>query len=238
MSRPLEPPADLLDALQNLLEHRFNSRELLIRALTHPSFSNEYPKAPSNQRLEFLGDAVLGTVIAADLFERMPGRDEGALSRVRSFLVCEESLYERAMELQLGPCMLLGKGEKKSQGHKKASLLADAYEAVLAAVYLDAGFEAAQRVILAAFETSLNRVEKGTHSRDHKTSLQEMVQARGGDLRPVYAIIDTTGPPHARLFTAAVSVNEEVVGTGQGMSKKAAQQTAAKNAIDHWGTSA
>ena len=232
MSGPPEPPEHLIEGLEGRLGHRFESRELILRALTHPSFANEFTEAVNNQRLEFLGDAVLNTVISTALFERFPERHEGQLSRLRSFLVCEESLAERAAALELGPCIRLGKGERKSGGRHKASLLADAYEAVLAAVYLDGGFERATAVIRAGFENTLEDIQGGTHSRDYKTRLQEQIQSRQGDARPRYAITDIQGPPHARRFTATVKVDDEILGQGQGMSKKAAQQAAARNALE------
>ncbi len=239
MSRPpVEPPRSLLDGLQQRLGHPCGDRELRLRALTHPSFANESGTAIHNQRLEFLGDAVLNIVISTALFERFPERHEGKLSRLRSQLVCEETLVLRAQALDLGPCLRLGKGERLSGGRDKPSLLADAYEALLAAVYLDAGIEAARAVIMAAFEVTFVDILNDASGHDFKTHLQEIVQSRRGNVRPRYVIVDTCGPAHARIFTAAVKVGDEELGLGQGSSKKIAQQEAARDALDRLDRSA
>lgn len=222
---------EALDELQELLGHTFKDLDLLLRALTHPSYANEEPSARHNQRMEFLGDSVLGLAITTELFERFPQRSEGQLSRLRSALVREETLVVRAEAIKLGPCLRLGRGERKSGGRFKHSLLADAYEAVLAAVYLDADFEAAHKVIVRGFEETFQQIASGNHSRDFKTRLQELIQSRT-DARPRYSIVSSDGPPHARRFTAQVTVDDDVLGEGQGMSKKAAQQDAARRALE------
>lgn len=219
-----------LEALQGALEYRFQQKELLRRAITHASFANEHGTARDNQRLEFLGDSVLGLVISTRLFDQFGDFPEGRLSRLRSRLVCEETLAQQARRLGLGGCLRLGRGERTSGGQDKDSLLSDAYEAVLAAIYLDGGYAAAQGVILRAFEAEIEAVASRQTSKDHKTRLQELIQA-SSDERPRYAIVETTGPPHARLFTAEARVGDRVLGRGTGSNKKAAQQDAARMAL-------
>ncbi len=229
---PQTPSQEELDALQQRIGHQFQDIDHLLRALTHPSYANESPGAVDNQRMEFLGDSVLNLAISTELFRRFSKQSEGRLSRLRSALVRETTLAERAGAWELGSCLRLGRGERLSGGQFKDSVLADAYEAVLAAIYMDSDFETASAVIVAAFEKDLAELEAGTHSQDYKTRLQEQVQS-AGDVRPRYAIIHTEGPPHARKFTAQVKLGDEVIGQGEGMSKKAAQQAAARVALEN-----
>jgi ribonuclease-3 len=221
---------ELLDGLQAVLDHRFKDVALLRQAVTHASYANEEAGALDNQRLEFLGDAVLSLVISTHLYRRLPGWTEGKLSQLRSKLVCEPSLAVCAERWGLGPCLRLGRGERAGGGQSKASLLSDAYEAVLAALYLDGGYECAERAILGSFAESLQVAGSEPSKADHKTRLQELVQARG-DERPQYVILETSGPPHARTFVAEVRVGAQVLGEGTGGSKKAAQQEAARVAL-------
>ncbi len=223
----------LLTALEERLGYTFQDPGLLRRALTHASYANETGGSVDNQRMEFLGDAVLGLAISGYLFEKFPNYPEGRLSRLRSRLVCEESLARRANHLKLGEGLLLGKGEYNSKGYTKASLLADACEATLAAIYLDGGYDATAAVILCMFRDDLDAIVKGEPLMgDFKTRLQEIIQAHA-DERPRYTITDTQGPPHARRFTAVVKVGSNVLGQGVGMSKKSAQQQAARTALDN-----
>lgn len=220
-----------LEALQAALGHEFDDPSLLTRALTHASFANESGEDFDNQRMEFLGDSVLNLAISTELFHRYADWPEGKLSRLRSRLVCEATLAALARKLDLGNQLRLGRGEDTSGGREKPSLLADAYEAVLAAIYLDGGFEVARSFILAAFGDEIDNETSRQNRADFKTRLQELVQATS-DLRPRYSIIHTDGPPHAREFTAEVKVGEEVLGIGLGLSKKSAQQEAARVALD------
>jgi ribonuclease-3 len=220
-----------LEALQEALDYRFKDGELLRRAITHASYANENGSARDNQRLEFLGDSVLGLVISTRLFDQFAAFPEGRLSRLRSRLVCEGTLAQQARRLGLGGCLRLGRGERTSGGQDKDSLLSDAYEAVLAAIYLDGGYPAAQQVILRAFEEEIAKAASRQTSKDHKTRLQELIQANS-DERPRYAIVETSGPPHARLFTAEARVGDRVLGRGTGSNKKAAQQDAARLALE------
>lgn len=234
MSDPNTPSPELearLDALQAQLGYRFTDPALLLQAVTHASYANEDGGAMDNQRLEFLGDSVLGLIISTRLFERFTDSTEGSLSRLRSRLVCEETLALQAQRLGLGECLRLGRGERGSGGQQKASVLSDAYEALLAAIYLDGGYAAAQAVTLAAFEGEMAEVAQPERGKDFKTQLQELIQA-DSDIRPRYVIIDVAGPPHARFFTAEVRVGEQVLGVGSGSNKKTAQQNAAQVALE------
>lgn len=220
-----------VEGLQSGLDYRFRNPDLLLRALTHRSFANESEADQDNQRLEYLGDAVLDLIISHALFTRHPTLPEGQLSYLRSRLVCEEALAAQAEALDLGAYLLLGRGEERSGGRTKPSLLADAFEAVLAAVFLDGGFDAAVRVVLNRFDSVLHDADSWQEAGDHKTRLQELIQARR-DERPRYTITDADGPPHARTYTAVVYVGDKLLGTGSGPSKKAAQQSAARDALD------
>ncbi len=223
-----------LGKLEHALGYQFKDRSVLVRALTHRSYANESKTGEDNQRLEYLGDAVLDLVISTELYKRFRREGEGRLSYVRSRLVREEALAAQARQLDLGAYLLLGKGEAMSGGREKESLLADAYEAVIAAVYLDGGFDAIYQVIVAAFHETIDVVTTTAHSGDYKTRLQELVQAQK-DARPKYAITAVDGPPHARLYTASVTIDGAMMGVGQGASKKAAHQSAAKAALERLG---
>lgn len=230
---PLEAfdPSAHVEGLQSGLGYTFRDLDRLVRALTHRSFANENELHEDNQRLEFLGDAVLDLVISHELFARFPGLPEGQLSYLRSRIVCEEALAAQAERIDLGRFLLLGRGEELSGGRSKPSLLADAYEAVLAAIYLDGGFEAVATVTRARFDSLLDGSKQRQEAGDHKTRLQEVIQARR-DERPRYTITSTEGPPHARTYEAQVAVGDQILGRGAGNSKKAAQQSAARDALE------
>jgi ribonuclease III len=222
--------ADDLRALEDRLGHRFADLSLLDRALTHSSLANEDADgaARHNEPLEFLGDAVIGFVIADLLHRRDPEGREGAKSKTRAQLVSARSLARRAAELGLPALLRLGRGEERSGGRKKTALWADAYEAVIAALYLDGGLEAAHRFVSAEFATDLERPALPTD--DHKSLLQEMLQARG-DPVPEYELVAEEGPDHRRRFRVRCVVRGEAVAEGEGFSKKQAQQEAARNAL-------
>lgn len=226
-----------LHELEVAIEYEFDDRRLLERALTHRSFANEQPGfLRDNQRLEFLGDAVLGVVIAEALFLEDEKAPEGALSSQLSELVCEPALVERAQALDLGSFLRLGRGEELTGGRSKEGLLADAYEALLGAVFLDGGHQAAQEVILAQHAEAIEAVvsgEDGTLSKspgDFKSLLQRKVQGQR-PVRPNYRLAEVLGPPHERRFVSEVLVEEQVLGVGEGTSKKAAEQAAAAEAV-------
>ncbi len=218
-----------LRALEDRLGHRFEDLSRLDRALTHSSLSNEDADGGGhNESLEFLGDAVIGFVMADLLHRRDPEGREGMKSKTRAQLVSARSLARRAAELGLPELLRLGRGEEKSGGRKKTALWADAYEAVIAALYLDGGMEAAHRFVSAEFATDLERPRLPTE--DHKSLLQEMLQARG-DPVPEYELVAEEGPDHRRRFRVRCVVRGEALAEGEGFSKKQAQQEAARNAL-------
>ena len=211
----------------------FYDTELLENALTHSSCANESRgKLQSNERLEFLGDSILGMVVADHLYRNHPDLPEGELTRTRSALVCEESLVEVAQALGLGEYLKLGKGEEAGGGRHRPSIQADAVEAVLAAVYLDGGIGSARKIIQ---KFILSREVAGlTKPRDYKTALQELVQRESGQVL-AYQLVGEEGPDHDKRFFVEVDLNGTPVGSGQGRSKKEAEQMAAKAAIGKLG---
>ncbi|KAF1709886.1 ribonuclease III [Pseudoxanthomonas kalamensis DSM 18571] len=202
--------------------HRFADPELLNQALTHRSAGT-----PHNERLEFLGDSLVNLFAAEALYLRWPKADEGVLTRARSELVREASLAAIARELDLGAQLILGSGEMKSGGHRRDSILADAVEAVVAAIYLDAGYETCRRAVLPWFEPLLQALPVGKPEKDAKTRLQEWLQARQHPL-PVYELVSESGDEHARVFVARCStVAPELQAEGEGSSRRNAEQAAA-----------
>lgn len=224
-----------LDSLQIALDYRFRNPRLLEEALTHKSYVNEQRAVAGsdNERLEFLGDAVLSLVMSEQLAALLPRAPEGALSKHKARLVSESMLADAARRLQLGSCLRLGRGEELSKGRDKDSLLADAVEAVIAAVHLDGGLESSRSVVARLFEDELSQVASQRHrpgEGDYKTQVQEWCQRRFDSL-PSYAVVRESGPDHDKVFEVEVSVNGEVVGRGTGRSKKEAEQSAAKQAL-------
>ena len=218
-----------MEKLEEKLGYTFQNRALLENALTHSSYANEnkHTGAQSNERLEFLGDSVLGMVTADYLYRVHPDLPEGDLTRTRAALVCEGSLVEVAQQLNLGSYLKLGKGEDAGGGRERPSIVADAVEAVLAAVYLDGGIGSARKIIQRFI---LDREEEKSGSRDYKTALQELVQRESGQ-GLAYRLVGSTGPDHAKRFQVEVELNGVPVGAGEGRSKKEAEQMAAKAAI-------
>jgi ribonuclease-3 len=214
-----------LSALLGQLGRPFGDEALLVQALSHRSWCAESGGRPSNERLEFLGDAVLGLVVAEHCFRTYPEMPEGALAKVRAAVVNTSVLAEVGLELNLGPALLLGRGEDSSGGRAKPSILANAVEAVIAAVYLDGGWSTAEAFVLRILSHRIEDAAAGPGAEDFKTRLQEMVVRRVGRL-PQYEVAGT-GPDHARRYTATVIVAGEVVGRGEGRSKKDAEQAAA-----------
>ncbi|BDF67080.1 ribonuclease 3 [Oscillospiraceae bacterium] len=210
------------------LGYHFKDRALLENALTHSSYANENRGAlGSNERLEFLGDSVLGMVTADFLFKEHPDLPEGDLTRTRAALVCEESLVEVADLLDLGAYLKLGRGEEAGGGRERPSIRADAVEAVLAAVYLDGGLVEARKIIQRFI---LDKETEKSASRDYKTTLQELVQRESGQVL-TYRLTGESGPDHAKVFSVEVDLNGQKVGEGTGHSKKEAEQMAARAAI-------
>jgi ribonuclease-3 len=237
-------------ALEQSLGHRFQRRELLEQALTHSSQAREVEalsavsgasggiSSGDNENLEFLGDAVLGLVTSEALFQRFPEFQEGQLSKLRAHLVGQRHLLHVAEQIEIGHYMLLGRGEEKSGGRNKASLLVDALEAILAALYLDGGWVVARDFILRAIvEPELAQMKLETSAipvMDFKSALQEALQARGAP-QPVYTLVKEEGPEHKKTFTVEVKLPEpaQFVGRAQGATKKRAEQEAARQALEH-----
>ena len=219
-----------MEALEEKLGYRFTNRALLENALTHSSYANEHKAkgAQSNERLEFLGDSVLGMVTADYLYRAHPDLPEGDLTRTRAALVCEGSLVEVAQQLDLGAYLKLGKGEDAGGGRERPSIVADAVEAVLAAVYLDGGIGSARKIIQRYI--LCREIEGLNSSRDYKTALQELVQRESGQVLK-YRLTGEEGPDHDKRFFVEVDLNGTPVGSGKGHSKKEAEQMAAKAAI-------
>ncbi|MGO9853489.1 MAG: ribonuclease III [Acidimicrobiales bacterium] len=228
-SRRVEAGAEGAAALAERLSHTFGDLSLLQHALAHRSWCGEQEGgAPSNERLEFLGDAVLGLVVAGYTFERYPEFAEGKLAKVRSAVVNARVLAEVAGRLGVGEVLLLGRGEEGSGGRTKASILADAFEAILGAVYLDAGWEAAQRLVLRELGDAIARAGEEPDDFDHKSRLQERA-VRDGEGTPRYVVVGS-GPDHDRAYVAEVYLGGMLRGTGAGRSKKDAEQEAARAA--------
>jgi len=216
--------------LEEKLGYTFHNDRLLLHALTHSSYANEHKGEglTSNERLEFLGDSVLGMVVADHLFRAHPDMPEGELTRKRAALVCEESLYEVASGLGLGGYLRLGRGEDAGGGRQRASILADATEAMLAAVYLDGGLEPTRQIIRRLI---LDREREKAVDRDYKTALQERVQRSPGSC-VTYQLVQENGPDHCRVFVMEVSVDGVPVARGEGRTKKEAEQMAARFALE------
>lgn len=219
--------------LEEKLGYRFKNRALLENALQHSSYANEHRGAGmrSNERLEFLGDAVLGVVTADYLYKKHPDLPEGDLTRIRAALVCEESLHEVAQGLNLGRHLKLGRGEEQGGGRERPSILADATESVFAAVYLDGGMEAAAALIHRVLLDKEREEAVEERRRDYKTELQELVQRKSGSTLS-YRMVGSSGPDHAKVFEAAALLNGEAYSTGTGHSKKEAEQSAARAALE------
>lgn len=211
--------------VEGKIGHRFQKRSLLNQALTHRSYG-----VPHNERLEFLGDSVLNCVIAGQLYERFPEIAEGDLSRVRANLVNQQSLFDLASSLDLGAHVMLGQGEIRSGGSERPSILADALEALIGAVYLDAGFDAAVNVVVSMFEPVMSELDPASVRKDPKTRLQEFLQGRGMSL-PSYTVTDVSGQAHDQHFRVECAVEQMAIRTvGEGSSRRAAEQDAARKA--------
>ena len=219
--------------LEERLGYTFRDRKRLEGALYHSSYANEHRSLGinSNERLEFLGDAVLGLVTADYLFRKHPDLPEGDLTRIRAALVCEESLHEVAQSLDLGSYLKLGKGEEAGGGRQRASILADATESVFAAVYLDGGITAASELIHRVLLDVEREEVVEERRRDYKTLLQEHIQRKAGQ-ELTYCMVREEGPDHAKTFVTEVRLNGTAIGEGSGHSKKESEQMAAKSALE------
>ncbi len=222
---------DALSDFEERLGHRFADRSLLEQALTHSSHAHEAAaRQPDNEPLEYLGDALLGFLVADALHRRDPEGEEGAKSKSRALLVAEPSLARQAEALGIPALLRLGRGEEGTGGRAKKALWADAYEAVLAATYLDGGIEAARRVVERGFAAGLDAGGRASPGSDFKTSLQERLQAEGRP-RPEYRLRGEEGPPHRRRFRVVCVIEGTVAAEGEGRSKKQAEQAAAERAL-------
>ncbi len=222
-----------LENLEERIEYAFKDRSLLVRALTHGSYANECPlEQGDNEQLEFLGDSIIGFVVGEYLLVNHPDFSEGRLSKLRAQLVSSGSLFRSASALQLGQFLRLGKGAEKSGGRKKKAVLVDATEALVAALYLDGGMDAARRFVLRQLEEDFEDIRSGRFvSCDYKSRLQEKLQSLR-EKPPVYSVIDESGPGHQRKFSVRLTIGGEPTAQGQGATKKSAEQDAARQALE------
>ena len=217
-----------MNVFESIIGYEFRNKKLLQTALTHSSYANENGgRYEYNERLEFLGDSVLGMITAEFLFQNHPEMPEGKLTKIRASLVCEKSLFRFASSIHLGEFMYMGKGEVNTGGRTRPSILADAFESVIAAIYLDAGFEEAKKFVLGFIATA--DIEEPVIT-DYKTALQEIVQKSPGEILE-YFMAGESGPDHCKTFIVEVKLNSNVIGTGEGKSKKQAEQMAAMEAL-------
>lgn len=221
--------------MKKVIDYKFNNPKLLQVALTHSSYANEMKDkgVKCNERLEFLGDAVLSIVVADYIFENMPELPEGELTKLRSSLVCEKALFKFGKEINLGDYLKLSKGEKNGGGAQRPSIVSDAFEAVIAAIYLDGGIEPARKHILRFVIPEINN-RNTKPFKDYKTTLQEIVQKNPGE-KISYRLVSETGPDHDKHFVFEVLLNSNAIGKGGGRSKKEAEQNAAKEALELMG---
>lgn len=219
-----------ISKFEDTINYTFENKSYILEALTHSSYSNENKNYKFNERLEFLGDSVLSIVISDYLFKKEKNLPEGELTKLRANIVCEESLSEVAGQIHLGEYLLLGKGEEATGGRDRISILADALEAIIAAIYLDGGLEEASKFIFRFMEEIIENSIEGKIFRDYKTYLQEVLQSKG-EQHIWYKLIEEKGPDHNKRFVMEVGINDKVLGVGEGKSKKDAEQVAAKSAL-------
>ncbi|MDR1565274.1 MAG: ribonuclease III [Oscillospiraceae bacterium] len=223
----------MLEELEKIIGYKFKNKELIGTALTHSSYANEKRSGSCNERLEFLGDAVLSIITAEYLYKTYKNKKEGELTKIRAALVCEKALSQFALELELGKALLLGNGERCSGGSHRPSILADAFEAVLAAIYLDGGMEKARDFVLRFISKELEKPKKHEIT-DYKSTLQEIIQ-QNSEERIEYFLVKEEGPDHDKHFVVEVHLNSNVIGKGGGRSKKDAEQQAARDALQLMG---
>lgn len=223
-----------IENFEKVINYTFTNKDLLNEALSHSSYANESKKSRrSNERLEFLGDSVLSIVVSQYLFEHFTHLPEGELTKIRASLVCEKSLCQFAKQIHLGEYILLGKGEEHTGGRERSSILADAFEAVIAAMFLDGGLEAARKHILRFIPKDID-MKKSSSFNDYKTVLQEVIQ-KNPEEKVEYVLVEESGPDHNKSFIVQVELNTNVIGKGEGKSKKEAEQMAAKEALELMG---
>ena len=220
--------------LQEAIGYRFNDPDLLTEALTHSSYAHEqHKKMKYNERLEFLGDAVLSIVVSDYIYKHCPNLPEGELTKLRASLVCEKSLFDFAKQIDLGSYLRLSNGERRNGGAKRPSIVSDAFEALIAAIYLDGGMEPAKKHILRFVIPEIEH-HKNQSFKDYKTALQEIIQKNPGE-KLEYRLIGSSGPDHNKHFKVEVCLNSNVIGKGGGRSKKEAEQQAAREALELMG---
>ncbi len=226
-----------LEKLQSIIEYSFKKLSLLDTALTHSSFSgSKGHDVEHNERLEFIGDSILDMIISLHLYKKCKHLPEGQLTRMRASIVCESSLREAAEKLQLGEFLQLSKGEEHTGGRRRASILADAFEALLAAIYLDGGINKATHFVISVMGDAIEASIQGRSFSDYKSYLQEQIQ-KNSTGKLIYKTLKEEGPDHDKLFEMALYLEDELIGTGSGRSKKDAQQAAARAAIEKMGLS-
>lgn len=221
-----------IEELEQRIGYTFQNKELVKTALTHSSYSNEIKhkeKVACNERLEFLGDSVLSLIVSDFIYKNYSHFNEGILTRVRANVVCENSLFELASEFELGKYLYLGHGELITEGRKRKSIIADAFEALLAAIYLDGGMDEARKFLLPRIKNPIEKAATGLNE-DYKSMLQKIVQQTPEEILE-YELVSEEGPPHDRYFTFNVKLNSNVLGTGRGRSKREAEQLAAREAL-------
>ncbi len=230
--RPQDGAAADAKVLEQRLGVDFSDRDLLTQAVTHSSYvmEHERPRTACNERLEFLGDAFFDAVIGEALYRQLPDVEEGRLTKLRAMIVCERSLYETGLVLGIGDVLLLGRGEEMSGGRMRKSLIADAVEALIGAVYLDRGYETMRETVLRLFKDRIEDAIGGRLAQDYKSAYQEQLQAHGR-AEICYRVVREEGPDHAKQFFTEVSVNGQVTGAGSGRTKKEAEQAAARDAL-------
>lgn len=223
-----------MNEIEKVISYCFKNKKLLKTALTHSSYANEVKNGLlCNERLEFLGDSVLSIIVAEFLYKNYLHLPEGELTKLRASLVCEKSLFEFAMQIDLGEKMLLGRGEEQTGGRTRPSILADAFEALIAAIYLDGGIEAAGQFVLSFVTKTMSDNEKQSF-KDYKTILQEIIQ-QNKEEKVEYVLVSEEGPDHDKRFCVEVRLNSNIIGSGTGRSKKQAEQLAAKEALELMG---
>ena len=217
---------------QEIIGYQFTDESYLKIALTHSSYANENrnKNVQYNERLEFLGDSVLGLIVSRYIFENFPQLPEGKLTKMRAAVVCERSLWECAVNIDLGKYLILGNGEEHMGGRTRMSILADAFEALIAAIYLDSGIETVREWVMGQLYETIMEASRGKMFKDYKTEFQEVVQ-KNGDVNIRYEVVGESGPDHDKIFVVNVYLNGELMGSGEGSSKKKAEQQAAQNAL-------
>lgn len=227
-----------LSELERRIGYQFKNDTLLKKALIHSSYANEttskHPAIDCNERLEFLGDTVLSLIVSTYLFQHLPNLPEGNLSKLRSFTVCEKALAEYAAELGLGEFLCLGRGEENNGGRERPSITSDAFEALIAAIYLDSNLEEAKKFVLRFAVPHIEHLLSDQITEDYKTALQQIVQQEQGE-KLEYVLVGEEGPAHQRTFTMEARLNSNVIGRGKGSSKREAEQSAAKEALTLFG---